>query len=252
VVLLGGGEAAAVEGRRLDEGDVDRRVGRDPVVEGELGHGLVVAVPAVAEAGADRRHAVGERPVLDLVVGPVGRPPGATEGIAEAVGVDVVPRADAVQLVVEGVVSWCRPIGVEAQDLATEGIEVEGGLGLVAVAVVDVEPAVGAQAEVRDLMRRALGLPLHVEHHLRARRGAAAVVAVEADHPRIERAEQVPVDEAGEDVPRAGMDDEPGQALLAGAGEVAGGVEVEQPGRVVRDRPVPGDHLDRPVELGDV
>src|SRR5690606_11141490 len=124
------------------------------------------AIPAEADAGIDLREpVVGTGAVRDLVEFVVGGAPGAAEGIAEAVGVDVVASGDSVGGAVKGIVGGGRAVEIQTKNLPPGRVEIEGRGGIEAVAVVNIELAVGADRDVGDLMRLALGLADHVEQN---------------------------------------------------------------------------------------
>src|SRR5262245_15736216 len=77
---------------------------------------------------------------------------------------------------------------MQAQDLAAEGVEVLRWGDGESVAQVHVQQAIRAEAEVGDLVRRALFLAEHVEHREGWRDGRTATVeAREAHHDRVVR-----------------------------------------------------------------
>ena len=246
------GEAAARERRVLHEGDVHRRHRLLPVVRRVRAHVVVAAAPLEIQAGRDLRQAVDARPVLDLVQRRVRRAPRAAERIPEAVCENVVRRGDAVGGVVERVVLRRRAVEVHPQDFSAEEVQVRRDLGVEAVADVDVELPVGADADARDLMRRADLFARHVEQRGDTRRGAAAVDAVDADDARVVLARGRGVDDGDEEVAAVGIDRGADDAMLAGAGEDAGRIEVEQVRRVVAHRPVAEHGADRSVQLRHV
>ncbi len=145
-------ETAAAERRRLNERDVHRSRGERPVVGREVHHAFVRTVPAVVAAGDDPGETVHPGPVLDLPVRIVGGSPRPAEGIAQAGREDEVGGRQAVGRVEEGIVGRGGAIEIDAQNLPAHGPEILRRGGPKAVADVNVELAVGAYRQVRDLV----------------------------------------------------------------------------------------------------